>query len=291
MSKKPKRKRSKKNETERSLNMGSEIALSKSTQGLIDIYGKPLRKSVKTLAPKENATLCIYAPMTWPFIFKKFMKNFLNVIHPKRMVMLRELGITDYFWNLQEEFPICKNRNYAFLKAMKYKADYILCLDADMSHPPDIAYRLAKHNLPIVSGVYHHQAPPHLPVIYKHKEGDVYQHYWNYPRDEVFDVDLVGMGCLWVDTRAVSEITLPYFKYGSGREDGITDITEDVLFCRKLIGAGYTIMVDPTIKCTHYNMGEVSEPMYDIYIQKYHDYRSLIEKFGDPKPDDILPAL
>lgn len=250
--------------------------------GIVGLDGKIIERPTKRL-PKvdKNKILCIYAPCSWPFVYRKFFTNFLNIVHPKMVVPLREFGITDYFWNIEPSFPVCKNRNLAVKKAQKYNADFLMCLDADMQHPPDIIYRLAKHELPIVSGMYFHQSPPHLPVVYKHKEAHNYVHCWDYPKDRLFDVDLVGMGCVLIDMRVFDEIEMPYFAYDSSREDGIVDVTEDVEFCKKVRAANFNIFVDPTIQCKHISIEDVSHVNFNVYMEQYHTYSALLEKFGD----------
>lgn len=253
-----------------------------SPTGIVGPDGKVIERSIKRL-PKldKEKTLDIYAPCSWPFVYRKFFVNFLRIIHPKMIAPLRKFGITDYFWDINSKFPVCKNRNLAVQKAQKHNADYIMFLDADMQHPPDIIYRLVQHELPIVSGMYFHQAPPHLPVAYKHKEAHNYVHCWDYPKDTLFNADLIGMGCVLVDMRVFDDIDMPYFKYDSSREDGIVDVTEDVEFCRKATQAGYSIMVDPSIQCTHISIEDVAQTHFEAYMEQYHSYTALMEKFGD----------
>ena len=261
--------------------------LKNSDAQLVDESGQPLKIDVKTYDnSKEDKKLCIYVPITWPFTYTKFFENFLRIIHPKHMVMLRDFGVTDYYIHIEKKFPICRNRNEAALKAKKENADYILFLDGDMTHPPEIAYMLMRHQYPICGGMYFHQSPPHMPVIYKHQHDREYQHMWDFPRDRVFPVSMTGLGCLLVDVRVFDEIELPYFKYDSTREDGLVDVSEDVEFCEKVTAAGHTIMIDPSVQCTHYAMGDVSMMMFDIYMERYRTYDKLLEKFGETKPGE-----
>lgn len=261
--------------------------LTKLDTQLVDASGRPLSQPIKTYDnSKEDKMLCVYVPMTWPFTYTKFFENFLRIIHPKHMVILREFGVSDYFIHIEKKFPICRNRNEAVLKAKKAGADYLLLLDGDMSHPPQIAYMLMRHQYPICGGVYFHQSPPHLPVIYRHQYDREYQHMWDFPRDRVFACDMTGLGCLLVDMRVFDEMELPYFAYDSSREDGLIDVSEDVLFCEKSRKAGHSIMIDPSVQCTHYALGDVSMVMFDIYMERYRTYEKLLDKFGETKPGE-----
>jgi hypothetical protein len=226
---------------------------------------------------KQDKILCIYVPATWPFVHAKFFENFIKITNLANIGPLRRFGITDYFIHLEKSFPICKNRNEAVLYARKHKADLIMFLDIDMSHPPDLIYRLAQHQLPIVAGMYFHKTPPHMPVLLNKKEGHEYEHYYNYPRDHLFDVDLTGLGCMLVDMRVFDDITLPYFGYASSRDDGIVDISEDVLFCEKVKEKGFSIMIDPSVQCSHYAVVDVSAALFDVYMKKYKTYQELLK--------------
>jgi glycosyltransferase involved in cell wall biosynthesis len=263
----------------------SEGGLSLPQQTLIGTDGKPIPKYIKKF-PEDNRQdkcLCIYSPLAMESVPRLYFLSILKVIHPKMMVPIRNLGISDYFTHFPNTFPICKSRNLAVKFARENKADFIIMLDGDMLFPPDIIFKLATHKLPIVSGVYHHQSPPCLPVIYKknYSKDRHFTHYWDYPRNELFDVDLVGAGCLWIDMRVFDEIEMPYFRYDSTKQDGTIDVTEDVEFCLKAKAAGFSIMVDPKIQCGHLKTEIKTQIDYDAYLQQYHDYQRLIEKFGD----------
>jgi len=61
----------------------------------------------------------------------------------------------------------------------------------------------------------------------------------------------------------------------------VIDVTEDVIFCEKVKKAGFSIAVDPKIQCGHLNVEIKTQLDYDAYLQQYHDYQKLIDKFGD----------
>ena len=255
---------------------------------LVGPDGKQLQKPIKRLSEKQDGkVLCIYVPSTGPSMYREFVDNLFRITHPRNIARLRPLGITEYFVKIHSTFPICRNRNEIVYIAQKNQADLLMCLDNDMTHPDDIIYQLAKYNLPIVSGIYHHQSPPHLPVIYRCKKESEYTHYYDYPTDTMFDVDLVGMGCILIDMRVFDEIKPPYFKYDSNREDGVVNITEDVEFCKKVRKAGFSIMIDPAIQCNHLTTGKISNLQFKAFIQKYETYDKLLEIFGDGSGPNI----
>jgi len=236
-----------------------------------------------------SSMLCVYAPCTWPFLYRKFVVSLLGILSFENILALRQYNIERYMVDLRTSFPICRNRNEAVLRALKQGADYILFLDADMIHPPDIAQKLLSYRLPVVAGIYFHQSPPNLPVIYRlseedrpgYRKGTIYKHFVDYPRDKLFTVDLTGMGCMLVDTRIFSEMDLPYFGYGSSNNTGIVDITEDVMFCEKVRKAGFDIVIDPSVI---YN-GDIGEDIFNAFMTKYKDYSEILKRFGDEEGD------
>jgi len=236
----------------------------------------------------KGQLLCIYAPVSWPFMHKGFVKNFLRVIHPANIVQLKKWGITDYFPLLHDSFPVDRNRNEAAFVAQMYNASWIMFLDSDMTFPPDIIPQLMSHQQPIVAGMYFHKSRPHMPVIYN-KKGDkphVYDHVVSYPKYDLFEVDMTGMGCMLVNTEVFSKMEMPYFGYQSTREDGLMNVTEDVLFCQKAKQAGYKIMIDPMVKCNHIRTEEVTENHFDVYMQTYKSAQKLLDEFGDTNLDN-----
>jgi hypothetical protein len=251
---------------------------------IIGLDGKPVKRKFKKLPPDDpdkKKLICIYVPLTMPFLYRKFFVNFLRIIHPSHFIKWREFGIYSYYTQIQTTFPLCKNRNEAVLKAKEHGADYMMFIDADMQHPPDIVYQLLKNQLPVVAGMYFHQSPPHLPIIYKHKEGINYTHYYDYPKDDLFSVDLTGMGCMLVDMKIFDHIELPYFGYRTSRDDGIIEGTEEVIFCEKIREAGFDVVIDPKIQCTHFAIEDVTQISFDSYMEEYKTGKALLEKFGD----------
>ena len=217
------------------------------------------------------------------------MLSFLNLIHPINVVPIRNFGISNYFHMIYPKFSICKNRNEAVLKAKENGATWMLFLDSDMTFPQDIIMRLLSHQEPIVAGMYWHQSPPHMPVIYKRDEEKGryhYTHFIEYPRSGLFEVDLTGMGCMLVKMEVFDNIELPYFDYRSTRDDGIKDVTEDVVFHEKVLEAGYKVLIDPTIKCGHIRQEEVDEAHFDSYMTQYKTAQALLEEYGDGEDDD-----
>lgn len=145
--------------------------------------------------------------------------------------------------------------------------DYCFMLDSDVIPPNDAILRLMRHNLPLVSGVYHRRSPPHgIPVMLKGGS-------WvtQYPPNSLIEVDYVGAGCLlmrrdlleqmvakpiapergkiWFDWRVDNAVNLPQGEALS--EDFVMN-----LHVRRNLGV--KVMVDTSILCRHVGLAEAT---------------------------------
>lgn len=162
---------------------------------------------------------------------------------------------------------------------------YVFFLDSDVVAPKDTILRLMAHNLPICSGLYFRRSPPHaVPVMIKNGGW-----YVNYPRGQMFDVELVGAGCLLVKTevfqklppmpphthikdektgqvKVVSSRGKPWFDWRvdqSGLVPPGRNLSEDFawnLHCRE---NGYKIVVDSSILCKHVGYAEAGDGTFN----------------------------
>jgi hypothetical protein len=122
--------------------------------------------------------------------------------------------------------------------ARKQGATHILWLDTDMSFPRSAALQLLAHDLPIVGCNYRVRQPSGLFTARRAGE-----------RVATFDystgleaVDEIGFGVVLMRTDVVADMPRPWFRHGLNDVGG--DIGEDVMFCRGLAHAGYTICID-----------------------------------------------
>lgn len=135
-------------------------------------------------------------------------------------------------------------------------------LDSDVIPPPDVIPRLIRHNVPVISGVYHRRSPPHgLPVMMK----PVGKWITEYPQNRVIDVDVVGAGCLLI-RRDVLEKCPPqrqghhWFDWRVNL-NGVhpEPLSEDFTLCMHLKRTmGIPILVDTSIQCRHVGYSEAS---------------------------------
>lgn len=177
---------------------------------------------------------------------------------------IRRLRIPGRFQDIMgvSGMPFDHARNTATAHALAVGADYVFSLDSDVIPPPDTIYRLLRHNLPIVSGVYHRRSPPHaVPVCMRNGGWAV-----DLKPNCLEEVELVGSGCLLI-RRDVLE-SVPAQRAGKRWFDWRVDLreledmgphlSEDFTWNAWVRKHGYKIMVDTSIQCLHVGYAEAS---------------------------------
>ena len=135
-------------------------------------------------------------------------------------------------------------------------------LDSDVITSRDTILRLMAHNLPIVSGVYCRRSPPAgVPVMIKNGA-------WvtNYPPNTLFEVDLVGAGCLLLRRDFLEKLPPLDAKRGKHWFDWRVDmaglipqgeaLSEDFAMNLHARKNGWKVMVDTSIMCKHVGLAE-----------------------------------
>lgn len=135
------------------------------------------------------------------------------------------------------------------------KYDYVFFLDSDVIVPPDAIVRLYDSHFPIISGVYHSKRDCVCAWKEIPQDDPTYNYYNRYiPLKELksrwLDVDVVGSGCILIDTRVFEQIERPYYYWEVMREGGGA-VSEDFHFCEKARRAGFKIMLDTSVLCGH----------------------------------------
>ena len=162
------------------------------------------------------------------------------------------------------------SRNSLARKAIVEKFDQILWLDSDMEFEPDM-YKRMKADLDegrdMVSGFYVTRKPPIKPVIfdkcgYEHLAGNEvkpFAHaFYDYPKDEIFEVDACGFGGVLMKVSMVKEIEekfgLPF--------SPILGFGEDISFCLRAKELGFKVWCDSRIKMGHVGYHTFKESDY-----------------------------
>lgn len=134
---------------------------------------------------------------------------------------------------------------------------HIFFIDDDMLVPPNGLLRLLSHNVPIVGGLYFQRTPPHLPVAYRHVEGNQWVPVTEFCAG-LQEVDALGFGFMLVKREVFERMDRPWFEFSDR-------MGEDMYFCQQAKALGYPILVDADLKCRHLAMVEITEDHFNAH--------------------------
>lgn len=213
-----------------------------------------------------------------------FAVSLVNMLLPKRLQALTELGIDEFWPIIDTSFPLDLSRNRLVKKALELKATHLLFLDVDMTYPPDMVGKLLKRDRDVVGPLYFKKNPPHQPVpsnfnvkndpqllrpirigVY---EGRGKNRKFKDLKKALVKCDVIGMGGALIKTEVFERIPEPWFEYERYLPTGEMMITEDVPFCRKVKAAGLDIYCDTTIIAPHLKTAAVDQKPWAAYLQK-----------------------
>lgn len=160
--------------------------------------------------------------------------------------------------------PFDMARNSLAQRAIDMGVSHIFYLDSDVIPQPDAVMRLLAHNKPIVSGMYSRRSPPHgVPVMLKGG-----QWLYNFPKGQTFEVDLVGAGCLLIETDMLRQ--LPPIDPNRGKHwfDWRVDmssllppgeaLSEDFSYCLHARKHGFSVLVDTSVEARHVGLAQAT---------------------------------
>ncbi len=159
--------------------------------------------------------------------------------------------------------PYDMSRNMVCAKALESGFEYVFFLDSDVVPPRDAILRLMRHNLPIVSGVYHRRSPPHgVPVMMR----PVGQWITHYPPNSLIEVDVVGAGCLLLHRSLLEAFAKtpqrpghPWFDWRVNMQGILPQgecLSEDFTLNTHARKLGYRTMVDTSVQCKHTGLAD-----------------------------------
>lgn len=163
------------------------------------------------------------------------------------------------------------SRNSLARRAIVEGYDRVLWLDSDMRFSSDLYLRLSQdldEGRDMVSGLYVTRKPPIKPVIfekvgYDHVEGSMevkpYANaYYDYPQDQVFEIEACGFGAVLMNTSVIAEVEknygLPFAP--------ILGFGEDISFCLRAKELGVKMYCDSRVKLGHVGMFTFTPEMY-----------------------------
>jgi hypothetical protein len=182
----------------------------------------------------------LVAILTREIVTTKWASGFRNLHLPEKSDVVFLSGM-----------PFDHARNHAVQLALDHGFTHLFFLDDDVIPPPDAISRLTIQGAPITSGLYYRRAAPLLPVaLYETEQGPA--HIVEFPGDLIW-ADLVGAGCLLIETDVLRKIPAPWFQWTIDRHDlpESQRCSEDFYFCRRAREYGFKIVVNSTVRCQH----------------------------------------
>ena len=187
-----------------------------------------------------------------------------------------DLRITSFERIKSKQFPTDVARNEICEAVRKGTHDYLLFLDADMVHPPDLIERLLAHRKPVVTARYHMRKPPFSTVAYvKHptiNEPHGYQTV-HFGRGLV-EIERCGAGALLIRRDVLlaihDRIGANYFRYQRGPQAPHDfTVSEDFWFCQQAREAGFSVWLDWETECGHVTTMTVTKELHQAYLTRY----------------------
>lgn len=155
-------------------------------------------------------------------------------------------------------------RNNIATRFLKDKdSNYLLFLDSDMIFSPNFVDHLLDVDADVVTGLAFKKWYPHYPTIYTY-DGKDFKSIIDYPQNKVIEIDGCGMACCLIKKEVIEKIKQPWFKFEEIRKPELEQIfvlSEDLVFCKKVKKAGFTIKCDTGLVCGHVG-GVIDERTY-----------------------------
>lgn len=153
-------------------------------------------------------------------------------------------------------------REFFLESTIKQGATHVLWLDTDMSFPPETAVRLAMHDTPIVACNYvTRDGSNQHTALREDADQLITGRVKTRPESSGLEaVDAVGMGVMLMRMDVVKNLPRPWFTHGRNPITG-GDVGEDIVFCRALRAAGYTVYVDHELSK---EVGHVGQHTYRV---------------------------
>lgn len=205
-----------------------------------------------------------------PVIFAETAQSLMEIGWGERVQYAKEahgFDAIDFAWS--RAFPrVDSLRDHIVAKALHHRAGYthVLFLDADMVWPTDVLHKMLRHHdKGIVAGLYHLKGGDYAPVAmgngFKSETGPTHYYHdrdYRLTGNELRPQEVVGMGCTIVPMAVFEALPRPWFQYELD-DQGWPAVSEDVPLCRKAREAGFSIWLDPTVKCGHVTTNTVTE--------------------------------
>lgn len=172
--------------------------------------------------------------------------------------------------------PYCRNdiaRNKLAAAALQGGFEWVIQLDSDHKHPPDIVERLLRWpeqdpSIRIVGGLNFRRGEPYDPCAFI--IGDDGRTYSLVDWEQgLIEVSAIGTGSLAIHTSVFEDIDFPWFgyNYASVLDVDSTYPGTDIWFCQKVRAAGIKMYVDTTTSSPHHYDNWITEQTYRSFMR------------------------
>ncbi len=139
--------------------------------------------------------------------------------------------------------------------ALDLGAAYALIVHDDTAPPLNTLRRLMEalspHDVAVAGGIYFTKTDNPAPVVGRIRGCGPS---WDWKVGDRFDCEVIGGGCMMIKTDILRLLPKPWFLI---RDEQIGSIlekeSEDVYFCRNVIEAGFRVVADGGVICTHWD--------------------------------------
>jgi len=195
----------------------------------------------------------------WAYLHSYFVESLTNLISYTNLNCKDIQFDVRFVWGAYIDVM----RNEASTYTIKYKYDYLIMLDADMTYPEDTIERLVKHDKDVIGGLYYWKIlrktadgrRVYLPHAYRFAKADFLDEEKKWaPIDvskiekDVIEVDGLGGGGVCIKREVLEKIGSPQFEC-TWESDSLSG--EDLLFCEKAKNEGFKVYCDLTLKYGH----------------------------------------
>ncbi|HUU84397.1 MAG TPA: hypothetical protein VM243_12910 [Phycisphaerae bacterium] len=210
--------------------------------------------------PAERVALIV---PTWDAVSTASYRSHMQLVG----YMTAHLPAGGFLFACTERKPIPFACSHLVDIALVQEADWILYIDDDVSPPQDVYFQLREHadpvNRPIVSALGFFRAPPFWPSIFKYQGWPTVPNpsiakpmpLWDYPENELIQVDATGFCCLLIHKSVFEKIGKPWF-------DQTDDYSPDGFFMMRCWKKGIPIYCHTGVQVDHHFQAAANGKMF-----------------------------
>lgn len=167
-------------------------------------------------------------------------------------------GVPHDWWIAWNESLVTRARIAAARAFLQTEYECLLFIDGDIQFSPEDVAKLWNHQVPIACAPYRMKKPGASLAAWK--DGQLTE----IESDEPFDVDFAGTGFMMIQREVFQSLMIEDWLHDTAEgeafgffQDPIVDgvhLSEDYFFCEKAREAGFKILMDPSIKLTHWGI-------------------------------------